>query len=125
MKPPDWDEEPQGFCEQEAFNNTFLYVGEKTIHFLFDNRSRYWPALDDSAFLPILDMVRQVLDQFLFPDHLAELWDYACWVYHEYRKESMPRITGKKCELEMQQSLPNWYKVVSEARQAKGKKKRK
>ncbi len=116
---PDWDEEDQGCDDGEAFSNSLIDVGQRIIHFLFDNRSRYWPSLDDRAFLPVLDMVRQVLDHILFPDHLAELWDYACMVYQEYRKESTPRITFKKCEQDMQALLPDWYRVVCEARQAK------
>jgi hypothetical protein len=113
---PDWDEADQGFDDGEAFSNSLIDVGQLIIHFLFDNRSRYWPTLDDRAFLPILDMVRQVLDHILFPEHLAELWDYACMIYQEDRRESTPRITFKKCEQDMQELLPEWYKVVAEAR---------
>jgi hypothetical protein len=120
----DFDAFDQPIDDGEAFNNTLVIAGENLVDELLQRRAAQLAHLSEADFVSLFDLARTIVDEWLPPSCLAELWHRACWWYHEHRKEKEPRISAKICEKVMQEVLPAWYKIVQaeEGRQRQEKK---
>ena len=121
-----WDDDfdDKHSFDGEAFSNTIVWAGEKLIRELLDRRAKYWPGMAEKDFVLLFDMVREVFVEWLGPEAMCELWESACYSYWEDRKEKEPKVKLKACERLMQESLPEWHKIVCEEKERKRKEKK-
>ena len=105
--------------EGEAFNNTLIHIGQGMIGHLFRYWNKRWPTIPDGDFLPVLDGVRTWVGGLLGPEQLKELWDWVCWEYEAHCQAKDPKAKSRACEAVLQQYLPEWHRIASEAKPRK------
>jgi hypothetical protein len=108
----DFDDDREGF-DDEAFFGTLIWLAQRQLDLLFDHRVQHLPGVDDRAFLPLLHVILEPLEEYLSPAQLEELWVHACATYHEQRTAVDPKIKFKQSEQQMQQCVPGWLKWVA------------
>ena len=112
----EFDDDFEDYDDGEAFDNIVIHIGQGIIDHLLAHRAKKWPAMDDRDFLPVLDTVRTVLNEFLSPNGLKELWDYACWRYFEDCQERDPGAKQRVCDALLAECLPEWHRAAAEVK---------
>jgi hypothetical protein len=113
----------ENFDEGEVFTNTIVHIGQSLISDLFRHWAEHWPAMSDREFLPVLDVVRGGVGEFLGPDQIEELWGLVCYQYTEKCRAKEPKAKTQSCEAVVQGCLPEWHRIANEAKPVKQVKK--
>jgi hypothetical protein len=102
------------YDDDEIWNNRLVHIGQGMIGHLFKTWQARWPTMPDQDFLPVLDGVRVNVGELLGPEQLRELWGWVCWEYEDHC-QAKDRKARTRAGVMLQQCLPEWHQIASEA----------
>jgi len=108
----------------DAFNNTLLHLGTNQIDAMFRCRAESPASIDDRAFMPLLEVVLKPFEEFLSPERMEELWEWAYSTNYEMRKEGEPGLKYEQSKEQLQRCRREPRPVASEPKKPVIKKKK-